>query len=83
MRDDERIGKYTVNKENFWEELIAYFPFAAILVCMRNEVSKTTQFGRLNCYYCTVHTASDGMIHMPSFMKISSVNMAARLGLLS
>jgi hypothetical protein len=45
----------------FWEELIACFPFTVILVfhtsrkktvlCIRNEVNETAQYGRLQCWY--------------------------------
>jgi hypothetical protein len=55
--------KTVSNNKNFWEELITYFSFNVIsasdtisrkniLVFMRNEVSKTIQFGRLqySCY---------------------------------
>jgi hypothetical protein len=79
------------NNKKFWEELIAYFSFTVILVSdtanrkktllyMRNEVSKTIPFVRLNCWYywwswCrryTVEMALDGMIYIPSFIKICS-----------
>jgi hypothetical protein len=49
-----------MNKE-FWKVLIVYFPFIVTwvsdttrrkktLVCMHNEVNKTVQFGRLQCW---------------------------------
>jgi hypothetical protein len=48
--------------KKFLEELIASFPFTVnwvsdmtsrkkTLICMRNEVNKTIQFGRLQCWY--------------------------------
>jgi hypothetical protein len=80
---------YKTNKM-FWEELITCIPFTAILVSdtrsrnktivyMCNEVSKTIQFWRLQCWYYwfewfiiyTIEMASDDMIYVPSFMKIS------------
>jgi hypothetical protein len=47
--------------KKFWEKQIAYFPFTVTivsyavsrkktLVCMRNEVNKRIQFGRLQCW---------------------------------
>jgi hypothetical protein len=50
------------NNKKFWEEPIAYFPFTVnlasdtasrkkTLLSVRNEVSKTIQFGRLQCWY--------------------------------
>jgi hypothetical protein len=54
------IGVHERNKK-FWEELIAYFPFTVILVFVmtsikktlvyiHNEVKKTSQFWRLQCW---------------------------------
>jgi hypothetical protein len=74
----------------FWEELIVYFPFSTVwifdtgrketLVCMRNEVSKTIQFERLQwwCYEWersmkyTIEMASNGLTYMPSFMEMGT-----------
>jgi hypothetical protein len=80
----------TKRNKKFLEEQFAYFPFTVTLVpdtasrkktsvWMRNEVSKTIQFVRLQCcYYCwdccmryTVDMASDGTIYVSGFMKIS------------
>jgi hypothetical protein len=57
--DDSTV--HFVNNQKFMEELIAYFPFTVIwvshasrketLVCMCNEVNKTIQFWRLQCWY--------------------------------
>jgi hypothetical protein len=58
------------------------------LVCMRNEVNKTTQFWRLQCCYYwqdwviryTVEMASDDMTYILSFMKIvSGIQVILRL----
>jgi O-methyltransferase involved in polyketide biosynthesis len=72
--------------KKFWEELFTHIPFSVILVfdtasrkksliCMRNEVSKTIQFGRLHGMMelfmkCAVKMASDGMIYISNFMKV-------------
>jgi hypothetical protein len=75
-------------KKNFWEEVIAYFPFTTILLldiskrktltCMLNKISKTIQLERPQCYYYeweafikyAVGMVSDGMIYIPSCIKI-------------
>jgi hypothetical protein len=77
-----------INKK-FSEELIAYFPFTIILVSdktctkktwvhIHNEVKKTIQYWRLQCFYYwwswfmryTVGMASDGITCKPKFMNI-------------
>jgi hypothetical protein len=50
------------------------------LVYMRNEVNKRIQFGRIQCWYYwwewfmkyTIEMTTDGVIYVPSFMKIYS-----------
>jgi hypothetical protein len=72
------------------EELITYFPFTVIwvshasrkeaLVCMHNEVNKTIQFWRPQCWYYwlewfmkhAIEMASGDMIYIISFMEIGS-----------
>jgi hypothetical protein len=79
------------NNKKFWREQIANFLFIVIwvsdtirrkktLVCMRNEVNKTIQFERLQCWYYwsewlmkyAVGMASGGVIYIPSLMTIGS-----------
>jgi hypothetical protein len=54
------LAQAAFTKKKFWEELIVYFPFTVILlshtasrnkilVCMPNEVNKTTQFNLEGC----------------------------------
>jgi hypothetical protein len=81
---------WNLNKK-FWEELITYFPFAIIwvfgmrsrkktLVCMWNEVNKTIQFERLQCWCYwwkgfmkyAIKMASCGILYIPSSLKIGT-----------
>jgi hypothetical protein len=65
LTETDRVSEMEMaltESKQYWEEQIAYFPVTAILVsdtinrnktvlCARNEVSKTIQFGRLQCWY--------------------------------
>jgi hypothetical protein len=80
-----------IQNTKFWEELIACFLFTVIWVsdttsrektsvCLHNGANKTTQFGRLQCWYYwwgrfmkyTTEMVSDGMTFVPSFMMTGS-----------
>jgi hypothetical protein len=83
-------NKKVFGNKKFLEELIAYFPITLIWVsdtisgrkkttiCMWNEVNKTIQFGRLQCWYnwwvgflkYTVEMSSVGVMYAPSLMTI-------------